>query len=125
MFKRTVRLPSGRKIEVVYFEKPDVGPEPLDDLTICPDCDSRLVYPVSWEEAGHAGWEVELRCPACEWTETGVHDQATVNRFDDALDMHTESVVREARRCEAENMAEEVERFALALSKDLILPEDF
>ena len=128
-YVRRVVLPSGRSIEVVYFEPLADGavrksPQ-LDDLHICPECDRDLVYPVEWQEASATHWEVLLRCPNCEWSELGVYDQATVDRFDETLDNGTEALVRDLRRLVQANMEEEAERFANALDADAILPEDF
>jgi hypothetical protein len=129
-YVRRVVLPSGRSIEVVYFEpmasEPAPTPAPLaDDLHICPECDRDLVYPVEWQEASATHWEVLLRCPNCEWSELGVYDQLTVDRFDETLDNGTEVLVRDLRRLVQANMEEEAERFAAALDADAILPEDF
>ena len=131
-YVRRVVLPSGRAIEVVYFENQptsDAAPLPVRrdtlDLHVCPDCDKGLVYPVEWEEASATHWEVLLRCPNCEWSELGVYDQATVDRFDETLDNGTELLVRDLRRLVQANMEEEAERFAAALDADAILPEDF
>ena len=129
-YVRRVVLPSGRAIEVVYFEPflLDAGAEPvrqIDDLHICPECDRDLVYPVEWQEASNTHWEVLLRCPNCEWSELGTYDQATVDRFDETLDCGTETLVRDLRRLVQANMEEEAERFAAALAVDAILPEDF
>src|SRR3954454_12286874 len=78
--KRIV-LPSGKTIEVVYFEslsaeaaasvEPAAAPAPqapgVDrDLHRCPGCSSELVYPVAWEEADESHWSITLRCPNCE-----------------------------------------------------------
>jgi hypothetical protein len=130
-YVRRVVLPSGRAIEVVYFESDAIAPalepaaEPLDDLHVCPECDRELVYPVEWEESSATHWEVFLRCPNCEWTEVGTFDQATVDRFDEQLDVGTEALLRDLKRLTRANMEDEIERFAGALSADLILPEDF
>ena len=126
-YVRRVTLPSGRSIEVVYFEPLSGAVEPrrLDDLHICPECDRDLVYPVDWEEASMTHWEVVLRCPNCEWTEVGTYDQATVDRFDEHLDLGTEALVRDLRRLVQANMEEEADRFAAALEANAILPEDF
>jgi hypothetical protein len=83
------------------------------------------VYPVDWEEASLTHWEVVLRGPNCEWVETGTYDQATVDRFDEELDLGTEALVRDLRRLVQANMEEEAERFAAALEANAILPEDF
>ena len=127
-YVRKVVLPSGRSIEVVYYESLPAPPPvqaPLDDLHICPECDRTLVFPVEWEEVSPTHWEVLLRCPNCEWVEVGVYDQRTVDRFDEELDHGTEALMRDLKRLTKANMEEEIERFTLALGSDLILPEDF
>jgi hypothetical protein len=132
---RRVVLPSGKTIDVVYFEEhPDVAAAtqmPSEtagervDLHVCATCASELVYPVDWEEAGPRHWEVTLRCPDCDAVTRGVYDQATVDRFDEVLDDGTDAVVRDLKRLMRANMEDEVERFVAALQADLVLPEDF
>jgi hypothetical protein len=130
-YVRRVTLPSGRQIEVVYFEPladdatATTTTPAADDLHVCPECDRDLVYPVDWEEASATHWEVELRCPNCEWSEVGTYDQATVDRFDENLDMGTDALVKDLRRMVQANMEAEAERFAAALDANAILPEDF
>jgi hypothetical protein len=132
-YVRRVVLPSGRAIEVVYFEnqpahaaQPTAGVahEPID-LHICPECDRALVYPVEWEEASSTHWEVQLRCPNCEWLTVGLYDQDTVDRFDERLDYGTEALVRDLKRLMQANMEDEIERFVSALHAGHIVPEDF
>jgi hypothetical protein len=132
-YVRRVVLPSGRAIEVVYFENqpahapqpaPDVVRERLD-LHVCPECEKPLVYPVEWEEASPTHWEVQLRCPNCEWLMVGLYDQETVDRFDEQLDYGTEALVRDLKRLTRANMEDEIERFSSALSSDAIWPMDF
>ena len=134
---RRVVLPSGKTIEVVYFEDHVLhgaeatapAPQPVEpadaDLHVCAACDSELVYPVDWEEVGDTHWEVHLRCPNCEWTGTGVFEQDTVERFDEELDRGTEALVRDLKRMMQANMEDEIERFVHALQADHIVPEDF
>jgi hypothetical protein len=144
---RRVLLPSGKTIEVVFFEDREPGPAPAsdasrstapaagqgpseaapptDDLHRCGSCGADLVYPVDWEEAGAQHWEVTLRCPNCEWSGTGVFDQAAVERFDDELDRGTEALVRDLKRLMHANMEADIERFVEALEQDHITPEDF
>jgi len=131
-YVRRVVLPSGRAIEVVYFETLGEEPaavipsrSPLPDLHLCPDCDRDLVYPVEWEETSPTHWEVLLRCPNCEWSEVDVFDQQTVDRFDEQLDIGTEILMRDLKRLQQANMEDEIEVFAKALDADAILPEDF
>ena len=135
---RRVVLPSGKTIEVVYFENEPTGASPrpssmpalpapaqTPDLHLCGTCDSDLVYPVEWEEAGATHWEVVLRCPNCEWSGTGVYEQHIVERFDEELDRGTEALVRDLKRLMQANMEDEIERFVTALDNDHVLPEDF
>jgi hypothetical protein len=132
-YVRRVVLPSGRAIEVVYFDNDpghavrspaDPGSRRLD-LHVCPECERELVYPVEWEEASPTHWEVRLRCPNCEWLTVGLYDQETVDRFDERLDHGTESLVRDLKRLTRANMEDEAERFASALASDAIWPMDF
>jgi hypothetical protein len=131
-YVRRVVLPSGKTIEVVYFDESpalDVErPELADvgtDLHLCGTCSSDLVFPVEWDEAGATHWEVTLRCPNCEWTGTGVFEQGVVERFDEELDRGTEALVRDLKRMMHANMEDEIERFVYALEADFIVPEDF
>jgi len=134
-YVRRVTLPSGRSIEVVYFEPlaaeaagaaaAAASPSTPEDLHLCPECDRDLVYPVDWEEASVTHWEVELRCPNCEWSEVDVFDQSTVDRFDEKLDIGTEILIRDLKRLQQANMEDEIEVFTKALDAGAILPEDF
>ncbi|MBI5104172.1 MAG: hypothetical protein HZB46_04155 [Solirubrobacterales bacterium] len=135
-YVRRVVLPSGKTIEVVYFEDqatapgaPVLDPAPrtpdTTDLHVCGSCSSQLVYPVEWEEAGTTHWEVTLRCPNCEWAGTGIFEQDVVERFDEELDRGTEALVRDLKRLAHANMEDEIERFTEALEDGHIVPEDF
>jgi hypothetical protein len=127
-YVRRVVLPSGKTIEVVYFDDQGVAApttDPAEDLHVCGSCECELVYPVDWDEAGDTHWEVTLRCPNCEWSGTGVFEQDVVERFDEELDRGTEAVVRDLKRLMQANMEDEIERFVSALQADHIVPEDF
>jgi hypothetical protein len=150
--KRIV-LPSGKTIEVVYFDNPAAAPpeaaaapapagaaaapvpvpapapaEPRfdeRDLHVCPDCQSNLVYPVQWEEADETHWHITLRCPNCEHREEGIFGQEQCDGFDDELERGTDALTRDYKRLMTANLAEEIDRFAKALEVDGILPADF
>jgi hypothetical protein len=125
---KRVALPSGKTIEVVYFQDPpeeSASETPALHLHVCCECDSQLVYPVQWSESDRERWEVTLRCPNCEWSHTDVFDQETVERFDEELDRGTDSLVDDLKRLIHANMEEEIDRFTQALVQDHILPEDF
>ena len=135
LYVRRVVLPSGRAIEVVYFENlaEAAATEPLPtrersgqgELHVCPDCDRELVFPVEWSEVSPTHWEVLLRCPNCEWSEVGNFDQPTVDRFDEQLDIGSEILLGDLKRLQQANMEDEIDRFVRAIDADAILPEDF
>jgi hypothetical protein len=102
--------------------KQDADP---DDLSICGNCTSDLVYPVEWDEAGAAHWEVTMRCPNCEWSGSGVFEKQVVEKFDEVIDRGTEALVRDLKRMMHANFEDEIERFAVALEDDHLLPDDF
>ena len=144
--KRIV-LPSGKTIEVVYFNHPAAmppvqgEPQPAEqaaapapakpetteerELHICPECASELVYPVQWEEADESHWHISLRCPNCEWAEDDMFGQDDCDRFDDELERGTDALTRDYKRLMTANLAEEIDRFVHALDIGGILPMDF
>ena len=128
---RTVDLPSGKILEVVYPAAGDpftrVRPLPVEDrdLCVCPACGRDLVEPIVWESAGPESWRVSLRCRNCEHTTEGVFSQECVDRFDARLDDGTAALVADLKRLERANMSDDVERFIGALQAGAILPEDF
>ena len=133
-YVKRVTLPSGKTIEVVYFESARVEAEQIDaipahgshqDLHICLECSSELVYPIEWEEAGPENWRVTLRCPNCEWVVTGIFAQDVVDTFDEVLDEGTERLVTDLKSLMHANMSEEIDRFVAALDAEALLPEDF
>ena len=134
-YVKRVQLPSGKTIEVVYFKDADTLPEPVSsfgpavepdqELHVCMECASELVYPTAWDEAGPDTWQVELRCPDCETVREGVFEQATVDNFDERLDIGTDALTADLRRLTRANMADEIDAFAAALEAGAIVPEDF
>jgi hypothetical protein len=131
---KRVTLPSGKWIEVMQFAEPTADapapPTPADPgveqpLHVCLECGSTLVYPTDWEEAGPDHWDVELRCPNCEWRGTGVFHQDVVEAFDDELDRGIDVLLTDYRALVSSNMEDEIDRFAKALDAGAILPADF
>lgn len=127
-FVKRVTLPSGKSIEVLYF-----GDQPseksvtktTDPLHVCGECESKLVYPTDWQEAGSDHWDVELRCPNCEWRGSGVYNQDVVEAFDDELDRGIDVLLSDYKALVNSNMEDEIDRFAKALDAGAILPADF
>ena len=141
-YVKRVLLPSGKTIEVVYFrDSGEVEPvdatlqtprttddppaEPHQDLHVCMECTSELVYPVEWEESGDENWSVLLHCPNCDVYREGIFAQQTVEVFDEELDRGADALARDYKRLMRANMAEEIDRFVGALDTGAILPEDF
>ena len=139
-YTKRVVLPSGKTIEVVYFkdadepraEQPESAgarrmppPRTHQDLHVCIECASELVYPVQWDEAGPENWSVLLHCPNCDVYREGVFTQENVEEFDEELDRGGDALARDYKRLMRANMADEIERFVGALEADAILPEDF
>jgi hypothetical protein len=132
-FVKRVVLPSGKTIEVVLFSglegtertREPQPAEPFQDLHVCLECESGLVYPMEWEEADSENWSVLLHCPNCDLFREGVFCQDTVEAFDEQLDRGVEQLAGDYRRLMRANMAEEVQRFIGALHAGAIAPEDF
>lgn len=131
-FVKRVTLPSGKSIEVLYFaDQPaatasnPVQPSSDQALHVCAECSSSLVYPTDWQEAGPDHWDVELRCPNCEWRGNGVFHQDVVEAFDDELDRGIDVLLGDYRALVSSNMEDEIDRFAKALEAGAILPADF
>ena len=95
------------------------------DLAICEACNSKTVEPTDWASAGGQLWRVALRCPNCEHCREDVFSQEDVDRFDDHLDEACTLMVRDLRRLEQANFADEIERFIGALNAGAILADDF
>ena len=128
-YVKRVVLPSGRAIEVVYFDGTQstapTSSTDVQELHVCPECERDLVYPVEWEQASSTHWEVLLRCPNCEWSDLVIFDQETVDRFDLELDRGTERLIRDLTRLVQANMEDDVARFSKALRSGAIWPMDF
>jgi len=135
---KKIILPSGKAVEIVYFhaepaieaavQAAECGPsadETSIRLEICPTCRGELTYPTDWREAEGDRWELELRCPNCEWSDRGVWDQADVERYDAILNAGTDSLIESLERITRENMEAEIERFVDALEHGHIEPFDF
>jgi hypothetical protein len=117
-------LPSGRKIEVVRF--PEHGSEVhCQPLHVCAHCEAPLVQPLSWCETNDEHWELELICPNCGWTTSGIYSQAEVEELEDRLEEGLSEMLADLQRLSQANMSEDIDRFVSALASDKILPEDF
>ena len=95
-------------------------------LHVCPHCNSAMVQPTRWEQADERGhWHLWRRCPECEWRSDGIHGEAAIDAYDEALDRGTEILAEDLRTIVRENMERVTETFAAALAADLITADDF
>ena len=136
--KRIV-LPSGKTVEIVYYQASDGERPPSADLRdieagaelhvrrleLCGGCGGERVHPTEWNEVEEMRWQLALRCPDCEWRHTDTYDAHEVERFDDVLNDATDRLIEELDRVTRENMNEAVDRFRSALESDGIMPFDF
>jgi len=130
---KKIILPSGKAVEIVYFHAEAVAEPELEDalagstegLELCASCGSDLVHPTDWREAPDGRWELQLRCPECEWTHGGTYDQDTVERFDMQLNAATDELIDALEQATRENMESDIERFVHALEHGHIQPFDF
>ena len=120
---RRIVLPSGRSIEVVRFH--DTDQRAPQGLHVCAACASDLVQPIAWAEASDHRWELTLECPNCGRSDEGVYDRDEVDKLEEKLDDGLADMLADLQRLTHANMAEEIDRFAMALHAELILPEDF
>ncbi len=96
------------------------------DLHVCPECNSALVQPTCWEQAGdRSHWRIWRRCPECEWFCQGVHGEDEIDAFDEQLDIGAHVLADELRALEHANMKDMAAAFIAALQADLIAADDF
>lgn len=121
-----------RRLDPSCFQAPRASAEPdgprtseEKDLHVCPTCASELVYPVTWSMVDRKHWDVSLRCPECQWEDSGTYGQDVLESFDEVLDQGTEEMVEDLKVLTRANMEDDIERFVDALNADQILPEDF
>lgn len=112
------------------MSNPELDTSPIDGSLKpcdCPFCLKGMLYPVDWDENEQDKelWDVDLRCPECDWRGTAVFDDSKVEYIDRQLDDATDILLQNLRRLAVENMAEWVENCANALRAGAILPEDF
>jgi hypothetical protein len=119
---RRVILSSARALEVLRYHLERNASRGLHQ---CSGCNSPLVQPIEWQEARTGFWELTLRCPNCQWQTYGLYCQRQVDAFEEELEDGLAQMLGDLSRLTGANMAEEVDRFAAALARDLILPEDF
>ena len=121
----TMGVPRRTKTEPEAHVAPRTGGKSAEGMHACPSCSSSLVQPVNWHEQGDGHWNVELRCPECEWRSRGSYAQTDVDYYDKELDRGCQELAEDLRAVRRANMQEEADRFAAALAADRILPEDF
>ena len=91
----------------------------------CTECASAFVQPLSFNRRADQRWDVDLRCPECEWHGIRVLDEDACEILLDAVEAGTAALLADLEAFAASSMAADVERFVDALHAGLILPEDF
>lgn len=95
-------------------------------LHVCPKCQSRLVQPTCWEQAGDRGhWRLWRRCPECEWHCDEIHGEREIDAYDEELDFGTRALSEVLGELARENMEHIAKAFSVALNTDLITADDF
>ena len=95
-------------------------------LHLCPRCGSSLVHPIRWQQGDQRGqWRVWRRCPECEWSGNGLHDEPAIDAYDEQLDNGVLELAQELRALQHTNMRELADVFVAALRQDLIGADDF
>ena len=134
---KRIELPGGKVVELVYLQAgwEQGGPAASGEeasarirvrrIELCPECGSDRVHPLDWREVEDMRWELDVRCPDCRWTGSGVYEQPEVERYDDVLLAAAGDLTEELDRVTRANMAEHLERFRAALDADAITPFDF
>jgi hypothetical protein len=113
-------------LDISGMSEPGTNEAADRSLHICPQCDSKLVQPVCWEQEGsRRQWRVWRRCPECEWAVEAVHDVVAIDAFDEQLDLGSQELADELRALEHANMREMAESFIQAMNTDLITADDF
>ena len=69
-----------------------------DTPPACPACNSRLAYPVDWQQLADALWLTWLRCPNCESAIARVLDDDAVHELDTTLDQGTYALMQNLKR---------------------------
>ena len=130
-YVKRVTLPSGKTIEVVYFESARTVNEqpgtaaPLRDLHICLECGSELVYPIEWEEAGPRTGASRSAAPTASGPRPASSPRTSSIASTSVLDEGTEQLVSDLKQLMHANMSDEIDRFVSALDAEALLPEDF
>src|SRR5579871_3330502 len=131
---KRIELPGGKVVELVYLQAGWVEDAPatagedasarirVRRIELCPECGSDRVHPLDWREVEDMRWELDVRCPDCRWTGSGVYEQPEVERYDDVLLAAAGDLTEELDRVTRQNMAEHLERFCAALDADAITP---
>jgi hypothetical protein len=120
-----IALPSGKTVKVTYFVGIAEASSEARPPHQCPKCASDLVYPVAWEVEADRLWELQLRCPNCEWTGVGHYDRDAIERLEREHDRGESALLADLGRLTRANLEEEFERFIAALRADHIRPMDF
>lgn len=96
------------------------------DLEVCAACRQPFVAPVAVvDRLGADRFVVELSCTNCGWSEVSAQPDTALEALDRRLDDVTTQIAAAADVLALATELERIDRFAAALDRDVILPEDF
>jgi hypothetical protein len=101
------------------------GGMPASDPRRCAACRRPFACPVAWEPEGETHWRIELRCGDCGHRHELVLTNADTACLEQSLAADECLIARAAERLDAERMAVEADAFVHALTRDLIVADDF
>lgn len=137
---RTIRLPSGRQVEVGYLDDEavslaDSGPAVTElhadlqatvhELMHCGKCGCQTVQPVEWDGYGPRHWRIELRCPNCESRCTTIVEDEIAELCDRVHQRGVDELELTLKGLADENAESEIQRLRFALQNNHLLPQDF
>ena len=118
--KRRGRTALERRARAQHLRDAAGDAQPADGVTTStsarPATRSWSIRPTGRRRATGTG-SVALRCPECEWNGGGSYSQDIVDRFDEALERGTESVLEDLDLLARANMEDQIDRFVAALAR--------
>ena len=129
-YVKRVVLPSGKTIDVVYFDPESARSRALRSRSATSSTSAATASrssstPPSGRRPARTTGGSRSAAPTASGSVSGVFPQDMVDRFDERLDDGTEQLVTDLRQLMRANMSEEIDRFVEALNAGALLPEDF
>jgi len=122
-------FPEGAETETIVFgeaarEQRHASLGHKSDVT-CQRCESDLIHAVSSRPISEETWEVEVRCPECEWHVAIVVGRYVMERFIAQLHRQKRALACDLEHLDSARFREDVERDLALIREDILLPADF